>query len=61
MEEEIKKCYCNASITKVKSSGGIFEIIVNDITIFSKNKCIGTKEPRFPYEGEIIKLIKKVL
>lgn len=53
--DEITKEYPNTILIPVPSTGGIFEIIVDGINIFSK-KAIG----RFPKEGELVKGIEKL-
>lgn len=53
LEEEIKNVYSNAQITLVRSSGGVFEVSVDENLIFSKKEL-----DRFPNEKEILNLMK---
>ncbi|KAB0581731.1 selT/selW/selH selenoprotein domain [Campylobacter sputorum subsp. bubulus] len=57
MEEEIKSVYNDAKIELVAGSGGNFIIEVDGKIIFSKRDM---DEPRFPNDGEILKLIDMI-
>jgi selenoprotein W-related protein len=48
---ELRKRY-NASVDLIGSSGGVFEVVVDEKQIFSKKKL-----GRFPEIGEIVHLI----
>lgn len=54
MEDEIKSAYSNADVLALPSMGGIFDVEVDGKVIFSKHK-----ENRFPYEGEILSLLRE--
>lgn len=56
LEEEIKNVYSDAKIELIRSSGGVFEIFVDDKLIFSKYNL-----SRFPDDGEILERIKSSL
>lgn len=53
LEEEIKAVYRDAKIETIESSGGVFEVEVNEKLIFSKLRL-----ERFPEDGEILKEIE---
>ncbi len=57
MEKEIKRVYNDAKIELVAGSGGNFIIEVDGKIIFSKRDM---DEPRFPNDGEILKLIDMI-
>lgn len=57
VEEEIKSVYNDAKIELVPGSGGNFIIEVDGKIIFSKRDM---DEPRFPNDGEILKLIDMI-
>ena len=55
MGEEIHEAYPNADLVGTASSGGIFDVEVDGVTVFSKDK-----EGRFPIDGELVKRIKEL-
>ncbi|QKF64236.1 hypothetical protein CCORG_0355 [Campylobacter corcagiensis] len=55
MKEEIENNFKNAEFELEKGSGGDFIVEVDGKVIFSKNDL---PRPRFPEDGEILKLIK---
>ena len=56
LEEELKGEFSDINIKLNEGSGGIFEVIVDDITVFDKKNI----EYRFPDDGEIIERISKI-
>ena len=50
--DELKEAFA-ADVELVASGGGVFDIVVDDKTVFSKKA-----EKRFPNDGEVISLIK---
>ena len=52
--DEINKAYPDADLVGVPSFNGVFDIEVDGVTVFSKDK-----EGRFPIEGELVKRIKE--
>jgi predicted Rdx family selenoprotein len=54
VEAEIKQAFPDATITLIKSSGGIFEVKASNDVVFSK-RAIG----RFPNKGEIVAALKQ--
>ena len=61
VEDEIKEAFSDVKIDLIESSGGVFDVTLNGSLIFSKLQRIGTDSQRFPFEGEIVALIKKAL
>ncbi|PSM52076.1 hypothetical protein CRN67_05835 [Campylobacter blaseri] len=57
MKEEILKAYPDAVVETATGLNGIFTVDVDDKTIFSKRAM---EEPRFPFENEIVDIIKKI-
>jgi len=55
--DEIKEVYPEAQVELIESGGGIFDITLDKKMIYSKKK---TRENRFPEDGEIASLIKKL-
>jgi len=58
VEAEIKAGFPKAEIELVRGSGGIFDVLCDGKTIFSK---LNNNEQRFPKDGEIVQLIKNNL
>ena len=58
VEGEIIANFGDASVEKIKGNGGNFIVEIDGEVVFSKKDLIGTDEARFPYEGEITRLIK---
>lgn len=56
VKDEITKAYPNADVEVILGDGGNFIVDVDGKVIFSKKDM---KEPRFPFENEIVDLIKK--
>lgn len=56
MEAEVKVNYPNAKIQLIKGGGGIFDVKLNGKLIYSKKNM---ESPRFPNDGEVVKLIKQ--
>ncbi len=56
VEEEIKEAYSDAEVEFELGAGGDFIVEVDGKIIFSKND---EDKLRFPYENEIIELMKK--
>lgn len=56
--EEIKNDFKTANIILNKSYKGDFTIKLNDKIIFSRKDLIGCDEKRFPFENEIVSIIK---
>lgn len=54
-KNEIEKHSNDASVTLMGGSGGVFDVTVDNQLIFSKHK-VG----RFPEEGELLGLLKKM-
>jgi len=52
----VKAGYPDANIQLIKGGGGIFDVKLNGKRVYSKQNM---KDPRFPDEGEIIRLIKE--
>ena len=50
---ELRNSFENVNVELVKGSGGVFDVQMNERIIFSKHI-----KGRFPYEGEITKLLK---
>ncbi|WP_263833778.1 Rdx family protein [Sulfurospirillum oryzae] len=59
VKDEILSAYPNAKTTLSPKTGGFFDVVVDDIVIFSKTEKIGTPIERFPEVGEIAALLKK--
>lgn len=59
VKDEIKSAYKDANITLTPKTGGFFDVIVDDIMIFSKTEKIGTHIERFPEVGEIVSLLQQ--
>ncbi|WP_167749361.1 Rdx family protein [Sulfurospirillum diekertiae] len=59
MKDEILSAYPNAKTTLSPKIGGFFDVVVDDIVIFSKTEKIGTPIERFPEVGEIVSLLQK--
>ena len=59
VKDEIKSAYNEANITLTPKTGGYFDVVVDDIVIFSKTEKIGTTVERFPEAGEIVALLHK--
>lgn len=57
-KEEIQRAFPEAEISILPKRGGYFDIIVNEILIFSKTEKIGIPIERFPEAGEIVGLLK---
>jgi selenoprotein W-related protein len=55
LEHELKNEFSNIDINLISSSGGVFEIMLDENLIFSKKSL-----KRFPNDGEIIKLINGI-
>ena len=53
MSVELRNSFENVNVELVKGSGGVFDVQMNERIIFSKHI-----KGRFPYEGEITKLLK---
>lgn len=52
--DEIYAAYPDADLIGIPSFGGVFDIEVDGVNIFSKDK-----EGRFPIDGELVKRIKE--
>ena len=59
VKEEILTCFPDAKICLTPKTGGYFDILVNEVCVFSKTEKIGTSQERFPEVGEIILLLEK--
>ena len=59
VKDEIKSVYKDAQITLTPKTGGFFDVVIDDIIVFSKTEKIGTPIERFPEVGEIIALLQK--
>jgi len=59
VKDEIKSAYKDAQITLTPKTGGFFDVVVDDITVFSKTEKIGTPIERFPEVGEIVALLQR--
>ena len=59
VKEEIIQAFPNASITLSPKTGGFFDVVVDNVVIFSKTEKIGTEVERFPEIGEIATLLRK--
>ncbi len=55
LEDEIKRNF-DTEVELVKGSGGVFEVCMNDKTIFSKSQ-----EGRFPTPEEIVSILRQSL
>jgi selenoprotein W-related protein len=53
--DEIYAAYPDADLIGVPSFGGVFDVEVDGVNIFSKDK-----EGRFPIDGELVKRIKEL-
>jgi hypothetical protein len=54
VEAELKEKHPDSRIKLIKGSGGIFDVKCNDKLIYS---MLNAKDQRFPYDGEISRLI----
>jgi len=59
VKDEILIAYPNAKVTLNPKTGGFFDVVVDQITLFSKTEKIGTAIERFPEAGEIVALLQK--
>lgn len=59
VKDEIQIAYKKAHITLTPRTGGYFDVVVDDVVIFSKTEKIGTPIERFPEVGEIVALLQK--
>lgn len=59
VKDEILSAYPNANVSLSPKTGGFFDIVVDQTTIFSKTEKIGTPIERFPEAGEIVTLLQK--
>ena len=59
VREEIQRAYPDSHITLSPKTGGFFDVIVDDVVLFSKTEKIGTPIERFPEVGEIVALLKQ--
>lgn len=57
VKEEIQSIYNDANIEIIEGSGGNFIVEIDKKVIFSK---IDMPNPRFPEDGEILRLIKEI-
>ena len=55
LEHELKNEFSNIDINLISSSGGVFEVMLDENLIFSKKSL-----KRFPNDGEIFKLINGI-
>ena len=58
VREEIQRAYPHSHITLSPKTGGFFDVIVDDVLLFSKTEKIGTPIERFPEIGELPLLIQ---
>lgn len=58
-KDEIQSAYKEANITLIPKTGGYFDVVVDDVVLFSKTEKIGTTVERFPEAGEMIALLHK--
>lgn len=58
VRDEVKRAYPLAQVTLSPKTGGFFDVIVDEKTIFSKTDKIGTPIERFPEMDEIVALLK---
>lgn len=56
MEAELKANYPDSKIELKEGGGGVFDVKCDGTLVFSKKNSEGQ---RFPYEGEVTKLIKE--
>jgi len=61
VEEEIKGKYTHANVTLIEGSGGIFDIVLNGVLLYSKLQQVGCQTERFPSIGEIAGMIEEKL
>ena len=59
VKDEILNAYPNAHVSLNPKTGGFFDVIVDDVILFSKTEKIGTPIERFPEIGEIVALLKQ--
>jgi len=59
VKDEILNAYPNAHVSLNPKTGGFFDVVVEQTTIFSKTEKIGTPTERFPEAGEIVTLLQK--
>lgn len=59
VKDEILSAYPNANVALSPKTGGFFDVVVNEKTLFSKTEKIGTDIERFPENGEIVLLLQK--
>ncbi|WP_333804460.1 Rdx family protein [Sulfurospirillum sp.] len=59
VKDEILIAYPNAKVALNPKTGGFFDVVVEEVTLFSKTEKIGTDIERFPEAGEIVALLQK--
>lgn len=59
VKDEILIAYPNAHVSLSPKTGGFFDVVVDNTTIFSKTGKIGTSVERFPEVGEVVMLLQK--
>ncbi|AOO65886.1 Rdx family protein [Sulfurospirillum halorespirans] len=59
VKDEILSAYPKANVSLSPKTGGFFDVVVNEKTLFSKTEKIGTTMERFPESGEIVLLLQK--